>query len=75
MFFIGILLVLFFFLELEGVAQCAMCKENLQYDLDNGNGIGKNINQGILYLMAIPYLLLGVVGAVLYYNKRSKKLF
>jgi len=72
-----LLICLLFFcllwLEPDLYSQCAMCKENLQYDLDNGAGVGKNINKGILYIMAIPYVLMGVVGTILYKMYKTKK--
>jgi hypothetical protein len=42
-------------------AQCAMCKqvvENASEEPDNS--IGQQLNTGILYLMAIPYIILVV---------------
>ena len=41
-------------------AQCSMCRAVLQSE--EGQATAKGINNGILYLMAIPYLLVGVVG-------------
>ena len=40
--------------------QCSMCRAVLQSE--EGQATAKGINNGILYLMAIPYLLVGVVG-------------
>ena len=40
--------------------QCYMCRAVLQSE--EGQATAKGINNGILYLMAIPYLLVGVVG-------------
>jgi hypothetical protein len=40
-------------------AQCAMCKAVTESNIDGeANGVGKGLNTGILYLMAIPYCLL-----------------
>lgn len=41
-------------------AQCSMCRAVLQSE--EGQATAKGINNGILYLMAIPYLLVGLVG-------------
>ncbi len=54
-------------------AQCAMCKANLQTDLSEGGTIGKGINKGILYLMAIPYILMFIIGFALYKNLKASK--
>jgi hypothetical protein len=40
-------------------AQCAMCKAGAESSLkDNPNSIARGLNSGILYLMAVPYLLI-----------------
>ena len=53
-------------------AQCAMCKANLESNMQEGGSIGKGINKGILYLMTIPYILLFGVGFFLYKNLKKK---
>jgi hypothetical protein len=47
---------------------CAACKTALESDLDNGGSIAKGLNTGILYLMAIPYLIL-ILGAYFFFKK------
>ena len=49
-------------------AQCAMCTITAEQGTKNGNTQAKGINSGVMYLMAIPYLLLGGLG-VLWYKK------
>lgn len=47
----------------ELLAQCAMCRTQLENNYSNGNpGIAAGINTGILYLLAMPYLAAGVIG-------------
>ena len=54
-------------------AQCAMCKSVVESNIDGGSSIGFGLNDGILYLMAMPYLALGIIAfAWLRYNKRVK---
>jgi len=53
-------------------AQCAMCTVSAEQSVKNGNTQGKGLNSGILYLLAIPYLLISGVG-VLWYVKYRKK--
>ncbi len=48
-------------------AQCAMCKATNETALDEEGGLG--INEGIIYLMGIPYMLLGILG-YLFFRKR-----
>ncbi|MFT5984598.1 MAG: hypothetical protein ACI825_000076 [Planctomycetota bacterium] len=64
-----ILLVLF---SLPAEAQCAMCRAVLESDVDGG--MAKGVNNGIVYLMIFPYLLVGgVVFAVYRMLKKAKK--
>lgn len=49
-------------------AQCAMCKTSVESDLQNGGSIGRGLNTGILYLMAIPYVIL-MVGGYFFFKK------
>ncbi|WP_316793145.1 hypothetical protein [Pedobacter frigoris] len=53
-------------------AQCAMCTVSAEQSVKNGNTQGKGLNSGILYLLAIPYLLISGMG-VLWYLKYRKK--
>ena len=61
----------FLLFSLEGAeAQCAMCRAALESEADNSQAEG--INNGIVYLMAIPYVLFGVAVA-LYFRRFSRK--
>ena len=48
-------------LSFDLYAQCAMCKEVVNSSQDNPNSIAKNLNTGILYLMAVPYLMIAFI--------------
>ena len=50
-------------------AQCAMCKAVVESDA----GLAKGVNDGILYLMAIPYILLVIVGYFVYQHYKKNK--
>lgn len=52
-------------------AQCPMCRTAVESGMDDEHGKGKGLNDGILYLLATPYLAVGIVGFVWY--KRNKK--
>ena len=52
-------------------AQCAMCKAVVETNLESGDTKGMGLNNGILYLMAIPYIA-AIVFAILYYNQNKK---
>lgn len=54
-------------------AQCAMCTINAEQGVKNGNTQAKGINSGVMYLMAIPYLLLAGVGVLWYKKYRGQR--
>ncbi len=62
-----VLLVVFAFAKAYP-AQCAMCRAVLESEADNSTA--KGINNGIKYLMVIPYIL---VGGVFYFVWKSRK--
>lgn len=47
---------------------CAMCKTTVESNTDNGQ-LAKSLNTGILYLMAVPYLVL-MLGAYFFFKKQ-----
>ena len=53
-------------------AQCAMCRAVL--GSEEGGGAAKGINNGIVYLMMIPYLLIGGVGYAIYRMRKKARL-
>lgn len=65
------LLFTFFFLETH--AQCAMCRAVLESE--ETQTAAKGINDGIVYLMSIPYILVGGLGYYIYskYKKLKKE--
>ncbi|KJD32459.1 membrane protein [Tamlana nanhaiensis] len=58
------------FLLLEGNAQCAMCRAVLESE--ESQTAAEAINDGIVYLMAIPYLLVG--GLIFFIYKKYSTL-
>lgn len=53
-------------------AQCAMCSLTAQAATENGNTQGFGLNDGILFLLFMPYLAVIIVG-ILWYKKYRKK--
>ena len=53
-------------------AQCAMCTINAEQGVKNGNTQAKGLNNGVLYLMAMPYLFIGGLAALWYFKFRKK---
>lgn len=50
-------------------AQCSICTKTV---MQLGNKPAQGFNNGILYLMAIPYLAIGVVGFKWWQNEKRK---
>lgn len=55
----------------EVQAQCPMCKMSAQSNLQNGGSSGKGLNFGILYMLCLPYVIVGTVGFIWYRNRRK----
>lgn len=53
-------------------AQCSMCAISAEQGTKNGNTQGKGLNSGIVYLLAIPYILIAGIGILWYRNYRKK---
>ena len=63
------ILLLLFVIDLQ--AQCAMCKSVVESNMDNGDSIGSGLNDGILYLMAMPYISLALI--TFFWLRHNKK--
>lgn len=53
-------------------AQCAMCSLTAQAATENGNTQGFGLNDGILFLLFMPYLAVIVIGFIWYKKYRKK---
>lgn len=51
--------------------QCAMCRAVLESEEDNSTA--KGVNNGIKYLMVIPYVLVGGVFYAIYRSRKKEK--
>lgn len=63
--------IFFFVMTVASNAQCAMCRAALGGDANNAQA--EAVNDGIVYLMAIPYLLVAGIGYAVYKMKKNKK--
>jgi hypothetical protein len=46
-----------------------MCRATVESNIENGGKtVGRGLNDGILYLMSIPYIVLGGIGYMVYKN-------
>ncbi|MCS6982249.1 MAG: hypothetical protein N2110_08640 [Flavobacteriales bacterium] len=54
-------------------AQCSVCRATVENAEEEGSGgLARGINNGVLYLMAIPYLMGGVSLLVWWVMRRQK---
>ncbi|GAA4894496.1 hypothetical protein GCM10023311_18980 [Flaviramulus aquimarinus] len=60
-----------FLLFIEAKAQCAMCRAVLESE--ESQTAAEGINDGIVYLMAIPYILVAGIGYFIYKNYNTLK--
>ena len=59
-------------MTLSAQAQCAMCRAILESEA--GQTTAKGVNDGIVYLMLIPYILMGGLALITYrYLKNISK--
>ncbi len=66
-----LLLIAFCLLPIASYSQCAMCRAALESE---GNTVkAEAVNDGIVYLMAIPYILVGIAGFFVYRMFSKKK--
>ncbi len=66
-----LILILIFLAAIPTDAQCAMCRAVLESD-ESGQA-AKGINNGIMYLMIFPYLLIAGVGYAIYRSRKKAK--
>lgn len=66
-----ILYIAFLFFFIKSNAQCAMCRAVLESE--ETKSVAEGINDGIVYLMAIPYVLVGGIIFVIYKKFRTLK--
>lgn len=64
-----VIALLFFTLPVD--AQCAMCRAVLESE--EGNSTAQGVNDGIVYLMAIPYILIGGIAYWIYRSFKTTK--
>lgn len=65
---LGLVILFLLLISMDIEAQCAMCRAVLE--TEDGGQAAKGINNGIMYLMIFPYLL---IGGIAYFILRSRK--
>lgn len=64
-------LVVFMLFSQYAEAQCPMCRMSAESNLKNGGTEGRGLNAGILYLLAMPYLIVASIGIWWWRNRRK----
>ena len=60
--------------KLQLFAQCAMCNETARTSTSTKMEEAEALNDGIVYLLVTPYLVIGTVIAItIYLNRKAKK--
>jgi len=49
-----------------------MCKASVESGMEDENAKGKGLNDGIIYLLATPYLAIAAIGGAWYYKRKTK---
>ena len=68
----GVLLLVFLLVPSDIQAQCPMCRMSAESNLKNGGTDGRGLNAGILYMLLLPYLLVGSIGVWWWRNRRNE---
>lgn len=63
--------ICFFFFGISSYAQCAMCRAALAGESNKVKA--EAVNDGIVYLMVIPYLLVAGIGYYVYRMRKKNK--
>ena len=50
-------------------AQCPMCRMSAETNLKGGGSDAAGLNKGIIYLLTIPYILMGTIGYLWWKNR------
>ena len=53
--------------------QCSMCRAVSESNLKGGGAAAIGLNNGIMYLMAFPYIMIATVAFLWYRHSKAKK--
>lgn len=69
-----LLTLIFLGFQVTSWAQCAMCRASVENNVSNGDtSIGAGLNNGILYLFVMPYLMAAIVGFFWYRAAKKRR--
>ena len=64
--------VMVVFISIDLSSQCPMCRIAAESNLQNGGTEGAGLNKGILYMLAMPYILVFTLGLIWYKNRKKE---
>tara|TARA_Y100000746_G_scaffold66454_1_gene55355 strand:+ start:770 stop:1000 length:231 start_codon:yes stop_codon:yes gene_type:complete len=67
------IIILSLFSTIEAIGQCAMCKAVVEANLESGGTKGAGLNDGILFLMSMPYLAFFLFCLLFYFQNKKQK--
>lgn len=72
--FLFSLTILITLVDVSASAQCVLCRSSVESNRadDKLSKFGNGLNKGILFLMSVPYILVGTVGFIWYRSHRKK---
>lgn len=72
---IAFFLIVFLLFQMDGLAQCAICRTTVESTISNGrSNVATGLNTGILYLLAAPYLLVGAIAWMWFRQSKKEQL-
>lgn len=66
-----LLLLSMVFVYPEIAAQCPMCRATAETNLANGGTEGRGLNNGIMYMLGMPYIVIGVIAFFWWKNRKQ----
>jgi hypothetical protein len=68
----GVMILVFSLSKTDQInAQCPMCRLSAETNLKDGGTQGKGLNAGILFMLSLPYLMVGSLGYVWWKNNQK----
>lgn len=68
--FTAIFLAINVFNGVSSYAQCAMCRAAIE--TEGNSSKAEALNDGIVYLMIMPYVLVGIIAYIIYRMRKNK---
>lgn len=69
---LGLVVLLIGLFQADVQAQCPMCRMSAESNLKNGGTDGRGLNTGILYMLVMPYILVGSIGYWWWRNRKKQ---